>query len=204
MIKAVHLGTHRFGDDAMGLQHRGEAARRHRRVAGGPAGKGLGAVLDSLEPEVSHYGRAKKLLAVYKAALRVGEPPALPELPRGQKKVEAGKPWDGVPQLKARLRVFGDLPAAAAAGTATDYNATLVEAVKRFQRRHGLEADGVLGAGTIRVLNVSLAHRVRQIELAMERMRWLPQLSDRPNIFVNVPLFRLWATDPQPAPNLSA
>ena len=47
------------------------------------------------------------------------------------------------------------------------------------------------------MLNVSLAHRVRQIELAMERMRWLPQLSDRPNIFVNVPLFRLWATDPQ-------
>ena len=41
-----------------------------------------------------------------------------------------------------------------------------------------------------------LAHRVRQIELAMERMRWLPELSDRPNVFVNVPLFRLWATDP--------
>ena len=30
----------------------------------------------------------------------------------------------------------------------------------------------------------------------MERMRWLPELSDRPNVFVNVPLFRLWATDP--------
>jgi murein L,D-transpeptidase YcbB/YkuD len=43
---------------------------------------------------------------------------------------------------------------------------------------------------------VTIAHRVRQIQLAMERMRWLPQVSDRPNLFVNVALFRLWATDP--------
>ena len=27
----------------------------------------------------------------------------------------------------------------------------------------------------------------------MERMRWLPKLDDQPNVFVNVPLFRLWA-----------
>ena len=73
------------------------------------------------------------------------------------------------------------------------YTAPLVEAVKRFQGRHGLEADGVIGAGTIRALNVPLAQRVRQIELAMERMRWLPALEQSPNVFVNVPLFRLWA-----------
>jgi L,D-transpeptidase catalytic domain/Putative peptidoglycan binding domain len=72
----------------------------------------------------------------------------------------------------------------------------LVDAVKRFQGRHGLETDGVIGAGTIKALNVTLAQRVRQIELAMERMRWLPKLDDRPNVFVNVPLFRMWATDP--------
>jgi murein L,D-transpeptidase YcbB/YkuD len=72
-----------------------------------------------------------------------------------------------------------------------------VDAVKRFQRRHGLDADGVIGAGTIAAVNVTIAHRVRQIELAMERMRWLPPLSDRPNLFVNVALFRMWATDPR-------
>ena len=76
------------------------------------------------------------------------------------------------------------------------YAGPLVEAVKRFQQRHGLEADGIVGADTIKALNVPLAQRVRQIELAMERMRWLPTLSDRPNVFVNVPLFRMWATDP--------
>ena len=57
--------------------------------------------------------------------------------------------------------------------------------------------DGVIGAGTLATLNVPLAHRVRQLALAMERMRWLPQMSDRPTVFVNVPFFRMWATDPR-------
>jgi murein L,D-transpeptidase YcbB/YkuD len=114
-----------------------------------------------------------------------------------------------VPALAARLRVFGDLAQTAAAGSnaagtapgappdaSMDYSPALVEAVKRFQRRHGLGSDGVIGAATRRALNVTLASRVRQIELAMERMRWLPPLDEKPNVFVNVALFRLWATDP--------
>ena len=71
-----------------------------------------------------------------------------------------------------------------------------MDAVKSFQTRHGLDADGALGSATIRMINVPIAQRVRQLELATERMRWLPTLDDRPNVFVNVALFRLWATDP--------
>ncbi len=119
----------------------------------------------------------------------------MPDLPKGQTKVEAGKSWVGIPQVAARLRVFGDLGEAAPV-EGTVYAPILVSAVKRFQERHGLANDGVIGAGTIKALNVSLAARVRQIELAMERMRWLPALSNRPNVFVNVALYRLWATDP--------
>jgi murein L,D-transpeptidase YcbB/YkuD len=73
----------------------------------------------------------------------------------------------------------------------------VVEAVKSFQRRHGLEPDGVIGRDTVAALDVSLAQRVRQLELAMERMRWLPDMSERPSVFVNLPLFRLWASDPR-------
>ena len=158
-------------------------------------GKGLRATLDSLEPPVSHYARAKKMLAVYKSLAKAGEPELVPELPKGQTKVEPGKVWAAVPQVAARLRAFGDLPAGATVTGAT-YSAPLVAAVKSFQGRHVMDADGIIGAGTIRALNVTLAQRVRQIELAMERMRWLPELSKAPNVFVNVPLFRLWATDP--------
>jgi murein L,D-transpeptidase YcbB/YkuD len=197
MIKAVYLGrvdpaTMQWGYNISAKPLDVAAQLREARQ-----GKGLGAVLDALEPPVSHYGRAKRLLATYRAAARAGEPPVVPELPKGQTKVAPGKSWDGVPALAARLRVFGDLPSGAAVNaTDTTYGPPLVEALKRFQRRHGLEPDGVVGAGAIKTLNVTLAHRVRQIELAMERMRWLPTLSDRPNVFVNVPLFRLWATNP--------
>jgi murein L,D-transpeptidase YcbB/YkuD len=70
-----------------------------------------------------------------------------------------------------------------------------VDAVKRFQDRHALEPDGVIGPGTLAAVNVPLAARVRQIELALERIRWVPALPARPTIVVNVPLFLLYAFD---------
>ena len=51
-----------------------------------------------------------------------------------------------------------------------------MKAISRFQRRHGLTADGVIGPLTFRALNTPLSHRVRQIELTLERLRWLPSL----------------------------
>ncbi len=143
------------------------------------------------EPPFTHYARAKRVLARYRA---LAEPAAVPALPAGRKKLEPGQPWDGLAAVAARLRAFGDLAPGGEVGAT--YDGALVDAVRSFQRRHGLEPDGVLGAGTLATLNVTVAHRVRQIRLAMERMRWLPPVSDRPNLFVNVPLFRLWATDP--------
>ena len=52
----------------------------------------------------------------------------------------------------------------------------LVAAVRRFQQRHGLEPDGVIGWATLEQLEVSPAARVRQIELTLERLRWTPLL----------------------------
>ena len=160
----------------------------------------LARLLGELQPPFSHYARAKATLARYKK-MAATEPPLVPALAKGQK-IEPGKPWAGVPALAARLRALGDLraePATAAAPAAGDalYQGPLVEAVKSFQRRHGLEPDGVIGRDTVAALDVSLAQRVRQLELAMERMRWLPDMSERPSVFVNLPLFRLWASDPK-------
>jgi murein L,D-transpeptidase YcbB/YkuD len=197
MLRAVHNGR---VDPA--TMHWGYAIERkpvdpHALLEEAREGKGLASMLDSLQPPFPHYSRARRMLATYRALAAAGEPAPLPDLPKGQSKVEPGRTWVGVPQLAARLRAFGDLSDPSASGDApTEYGGALVDAVKRFQGRHGLEADGVVGAGTIKALNVSLAQRVRQIELAMERMRWLPKLDDRPNVFVNVPLFRMWATDP--------
>lgn len=215
MIRAVHAGR----VDPATMKWNYAAAAKTTDIAGSLRRAGtdedLGVVLDSLEPKFAHYQRAKQKLAFYKAAAEKGEPETVPALAKGQTKIVPGKPWGGVPQLAARLTAIGDMttlaaapylaPAAPAAGAAAPaaatpaaplYDGALVETVKAFQERHGLEADGVIGASTIRALNVPLMKRARQIELAMERGRWLPDLSDRPNVFVNVALFRMWATDP--------
>ena len=64
-----------------------------------------------------------------------------------------------------------------------------------FQLRHGLAADGVLGRSTIPALAVPVASRVRQIELALERLRWLPDLGDERVVALNIPMFRLATWD---------
>ncbi len=172
------------------------ALLRSTRDAGG-----LPAAIAEAEPHFPVYRRLIKALADYRALAAAGEPEAVPALGPRQRKVEPGQPWAGVAPLAARLSRDGDLPAGApATGSAADgtpvYGGALVDAVKRFQARHALEADGVIGPGTIAALNVPASARVRQIELALERERWLPETRREPHIFVNVPLFRLWAYDP--------
>ena len=202
LVSAVHLGrvdpaTLSWGYDIVPKQLDRAAVLRDLRDHGE-----LARVIAQLEPPFTHYTRARRVLAHYRTSAGTGEPPSVPAVSKGQK-VEPDQPWAGVPQLAARLRTFGDFtgetPGAPAEGEPPSYSGTLVDAVKKFQRRHGLDPDGVIGPGTVATLNVSLAHRVRQVELAMERMRWLPRMSDQPTVFVNVPLFRLWATDPKAA-----
>lgn len=86
------------------------------------------------------------------------------------------------------------------------YESALVEGVKRFQSRHGLEANGILARDTQVALDVPVERRVRQIELALERLRWLPHLREDRLVAVNIPMFRLWAWDsvaPNRAPSFS-
>lgn len=158
-------------------------------------GGGIPALLDGLEPTFPHYVRNRRELARYRNLARA-EPPALVPALEKRRKVEPGGTWAGTPALRARLRLLGDLGGDGDPADGTLYDAATATAVKRFQARHILDADGVVGAATIEALNVPLARRVRQLELAMERGRWLPRLAERPTIFVNVPLFRLWASDP--------
>ena len=161
---------------------------------------GVAAASERLQPQFPVFGRLRGALAAYRKLAAAGEPPVVPALVGSLKKVTPGQPWAGSTALAARLRALGDLPASAPApilrAGVPVYGGALVDAVKRFQDRHALEADGVIGAGTIKTINVTLAARVRQIELAMERERWLPEMRRAPYLFVNVPLFRLWAYDP--------
>ena len=151
----------------------------------------LAQAIDTAEPPLATYHRLKVALAEYrKLAMQPMAP--LPPL-AGRTALEAGAKYAGARPLAQRLALLGDLAAEFDAAQGDTYTAQLADAVKRFQDRHGLDADGRLGRQTLAALEVPLAARVRQIELSMERLRWLPDLSAGPFIAVNLPSYRLWA-----------
>ena len=85
----------------------------------------------------------------------------------------------------------------------TRYEGSLVLGVKALQERHGLTVDGTLGPETFRALNGSVEGRVEQLELALERLRWLPDLTGQDMVVVDIPAFRLWAFEAGRGPVLT-
>ena len=153
----------------------------------------LTSMVAEAEPRLMIYQRLKTTLAAYHGLAQDASLRPLPE----QRSLQPGQPYEARAALAHLLAALGDLPV----GTqvAPDrYDGALIAAIKRFQERHGLRSDGMLGEATIAQLNVPLARRVRQIELALERLRWLPDLPPGPVVAVNVPSFKLWAfNDPR-------
>ncbi|HEY7540964.1 MAG TPA: L,D-transpeptidase family protein [Methylomirabilota bacterium] len=92
--------------------------------------------------------------------------------------------------LRERLRREGDLDFG---GPAPDrsYDATLTEAVRRFQHRHGLQEDGVVGPRTLLALNTPVDTRIAQLRRAMERLRWMRHDLGDHYVFVNIAGFEL-------------
>jgi len=143
-----------------------------------------------VEPKFPQYSRMQEVLVEYRD-LAIRE---LPRLPDGVT-VQPGDDYAAAGDLRALLIALGDL-AADAPPVGVAYEGELVRAVGRFQTRHGLDPDGVIGKATFAELNTPIADRVGQIELAIERLRWLPDVLDAPLAVVNVPAFELWMLDP--------
>lgn len=104
------------------------------------------------------------------------------------KKYEEGDEGAFVSQLKKKLQLTGDLPGA---DTSSIFNPELSAAVKQYQRRMGLTADGVVGKNVIHELNVPIRKRIEQLLINMERMRWMPNIPDGNGVLVNIPQYEL-------------
>lgn len=134
--------------------------------------------LDELAPTHPHYRLLQEALARYRAMT------AWSSIPDTGKKIEDGDPR--LPLLLERLRASGDL---------AEGSSSWEEAVKAFQRRHGLGDDGVVGAKTLRELNEPLSARIRALELNLERWRWLPRDLGRRYVLVDIPAYVIKVVD---------
>lgn len=150
-----------------------------------------------LAPPLAQYGRLKRALASYRSLAARQPPLPVPSAPA--RAVHPGDRYSSLAAVYDRLVAVGDLPAATPR-PARDamYEGALVDGVRHFQQRHSLAVDGVIGKRTIAALQVPLARRVRQIELALERLRWLPDLTPAPLIVMNIPMFHLWGWEATP------
>ncbi len=144
-------------------------------------------------PAFGHYDSVRDALSTYRTLAQQPEPPAIPA---NSPSIRVGEPLPWAAALRMRLERVGDLPASAVDEISADvYTPALEVGVKSFQRRHGLTDDGVLGRSTITALNVPATTRVRQLELALERLRELPRDLEGPVILVNIPMYQLTAWD---------
>lgn len=145
-----------------------------------------------LEPPFPAYQRALKAYQTYRELSRTDDGEVLP-MPTKAKGPES--PYPGVPRLVRLLTLMGDLPAKENVENATLDSPSLLDAIRHFQRRHGLRESGKLDSETLRQLNIPFGRRVMQLQLTLERWHWLPHDFPGPPLVVNIPEFRLHADD---------
>jgi murein L,D-transpeptidase YcbB/YkuD len=155
--------------------------------------------LKTLPPPHAGYRKLREALALYRKIAAQG---GWPQVSNGANLYPEDRD-ERVVQLRTRLQTTGDLPPKPQPNTSKKrsqgrvpedrelFDKALDQAVRRFQRRHGLTADGVVGFGTLAALNVSAETRVQQIAVNLQRWRTLPHDLGARHIDVNIPNFSL-------------
>jgi len=142
--------------------------------------------LQHLSPPHQEYLNLQSALKKYRELSADNE---LFPMPVGEM-LRCGDSDDLVRTLRNRLIFLGDLKATETPDPGF-FDFDLEKAVKTFQFRNGLSVDGVVGDQTVAALNISVQTRLRQIELNMERWRWLPRDLGNKYILVNIANFKL-------------
>lgn len=147
------------------------------------------------EPKAPQYQRLKQIFNQLQPLLNQAN---LDEL-KLRKVLRPGERHPQIPMLRQHLRAIGALDSIKADDKT--YDNDLVAAVKTVQQQHGLKANGVIDPATAALVNQSPREKLVQIQLAMERARWIPDISDGPVIVVNIPAFELFAFNSNDDPN---
>jgi L,D-transpeptidase YcbB len=153
---------------------------------------GVAQSIQGVEPRFYHYALLKAALDRYR---RLALQPSLTTLPPiGNRALRPSDAYAGAPQLRRLLAAEGDLATVQGADIDNDprIDPPISASLTRYQARHGLAPNGTLDRATWGALTTPMDFRVRQIELTLERWRWLPLFSSPP-IIVNIPQFELFA-----------
>ena len=142
---------------------------------------------DAWQPPGQRYAALRTVLAKYRALAAQG---GWNTVPLGES-IRPGMSDPRIPAIRARLSLIDGASGEVGAAEAQLYGNALVEVVKRFQVRQGLEGDGVIGSTTIVAMNVPVQERIKSIILAMERLRWMPENLGQQYLIVNIAGFEL-------------
>jgi murein L,D-transpeptidase YcbB/YkuD len=155
-------------------------------------------LIAGVEPDSEDYRKTEQALAHYLDLVKQQEQAGADPLPMVAKAVSVGGTYPATEVLLTRLQLEGDAAADTTLGATAGsiFNATLSDAVKNYQHRHGFTEDGRLTPQTIKSLNVPMTDRVAQLQDSLERWRWLPDPYLHARLMVNLPEFVLRGYDP--------
>ena len=169
-----------------------DAHREFELIARG--GQSLTDSLNALRPTYGGYEKLSYALSNYRIIEHNGGWPTIPEGPT----LKPGAVDDRIPLLRQRLTISKDFegptPERLERTLKTEptfYTSDLEEAVKKYQRRHGLLADGFIGKQTLDSLNIPASHKVKLLEANLERMRWMPKELGERHVITNIAEYRL-------------
>jgi murein L,D-transpeptidase YcbB/YkuD len=142
----------------------------------------VAAYLESFNPQFHAFQALRAKLI----EIRAGNAPAKTHIAEG-KTIQIGNDDDRIPAIRQRLNVRGE-------ADANNYDKALAEAVKSFQREHGMRPDGLIGDRTIQALNggpKTASNKIETIVANLERLRWLPHDLGNVYVMVNLPDYSL-------------
>jgi murein L,D-transpeptidase YcbB/YkuD len=148
---------------------------------------GLHEYIEAAKPQHHLYSCLKNTLARYREIQAAGGWEQVDD----SKVLKLGVVNDAVAALRRRLAVTGDLPPEAPTAS-TEFDGELEEAVKYFQNRHGLAADGVVGKASFEALNMPVEDRVDRLRVNLERGRWVLQDFNDTFVLVNIAGFQVY------------
>lgn len=153
----------------------------------------IAASLHDLSPKLELYDLLKEQLVIYKKLRKSNNWDQI----EGEFLLKTGEYHEQVPAIYERLAITQELDTNTVKLDSTNYTKEIAAGVEKFQERHGLAVDGVIGPNTLAAMNQSVDKKVRQIKMNMERLRWMPDDLGDWYILVNVPAFELQLIDKQ-------